>query len=31
MSKNGYIVIIYSEKTNTDANSIIANWIANGV
>ena len=26
-----YIVIIYSGKTNSGANSIIANWIANGV
>ena len=31
MSQNDYIVIIYSGKTNTGANSIIANWIANGV
>ena len=29
--KPGYVIIIYSGKTNTGANSILANWIANGV
>ncbi len=31
MSNNPYIVIIYAGKTNQGANSIIANWIADGV